>query len=34
MHVYSATFPFLIILMVSVVIITFFPALSLAFLSN
>lgn len=34
MHVYSATFPFLIILMVSVVIITFFPKLSLAFLSN
>lgn len=34
MHVYSATFPFLIILMLSVVIITFFPQLSLAFLSN
>ncbi|MGI9238466.1 MAG: TRAP transporter large permease [Woeseiaceae bacterium] len=34
MHVYSATFPFLIILMVSVVIITFLPELSLAFLSN
>ena len=34
MHVYSATFPFLIILMLSVVIITFMPELSLAFLSN
>jgi tripartite ATP-independent transporter DctM subunit len=34
MHVYSATFPFLIILMASVVIITFFPQLSMAFLSN
>ncbi len=34
MHVYSATFPFLIILMLSVVIITFFPELSLAFLSK
>lgn len=34
MHVYSATFPFLIILMLSVVIITFLPELSLWFLSN
>ncbi|MBT8068484.1 MAG: TRAP transporter large permease subunit, partial [Gammaproteobacteria bacterium] len=34
MHVYSATFPFLIILMASVVIITFFPQLSTAFLSK
>ncbi len=34
MHVYSATFPFLIILMLSVVIITFMPELSLTFLSN
>lgn len=34
MHVYSATFPFLIILMLSVVIITFLPELSLAFLSK
>ena len=34
MHVYSATFPFLIILMLSVVIITFMPELSLMFLSN
>jgi tripartite ATP-independent transporter DctM subunit len=34
LHVYSATFPFLIILMISVVIITFLPELSLAFLSN
>jgi len=34
LHVYSATFPFLIILMVSVVIITFLPELSLWFLSN
>ncbi|MGB5257084.1 MAG: TRAP transporter large permease subunit [Woeseiaceae bacterium] len=34
MHVYSATFPFLIILMVSVVLITFLPELSLFFLSN
>jgi tripartite ATP-independent transporter DctM subunit len=29
MHVYSATFPFLVILMVSVIIITFWPTLSL-----
>ena len=29
MHVYSATFPFLIILMISVILITFWPALSL-----
>ncbi len=34
MHVYSATFPFLIILMLSVVIITFIPELSLMFLSD
>lgn len=34
MHVYSATFPFLIILMLSVVLITFWPQLSLFFLSN
>ena len=34
MHVYSATFPFLIILMLSVVIITFMPELSLMFLSD
>ncbi len=34
MHVYSATFPFLIILMLSVVLITFLPQLSLLFLSN
>ena len=33
MHVYSATFPFLMILMISVILITFFPQLSL-FLSN
>ncbi|MDG2107797.1 MAG: TRAP transporter large permease subunit [Woeseiaceae bacterium] len=32
MHVYSATFPFLIILMLSVILITFFPQLSLFFL--
>ncbi len=29
MHVYSATFPFLVILMLSVLIITFLPGLSL-----
>jgi TRAP-type C4-dicarboxylate transport system permease large subunit len=29
MHVYSATFPFLIILMLSVILITFWPELSL-----
>ena len=29
MHVYSATFPFLIILMLSVILITFWPGLSL-----
>ncbi|MDX1508316.1 MAG: TRAP transporter large permease [Woeseiaceae bacterium] len=29
MHVYSATFPFLVILMLSVILITFWPALSL-----
>ena len=34
MHVYSATFPFLIILMLSVILITFLPQLSLAFLSD
>jgi tripartite ATP-independent transporter DctM subunit len=34
MHVYSATFPFLIILMLSVILITFLPQLSLFFLSN
>ena len=34
MHVYSATFPFLIILMLSVVLITFLPQLSLFFLSD
>ena len=34
MHVYSATFPFLLILMLSVILITFFPQLSLFFLSN
>ena len=32
MHVYSATFPFLIILLLSVLIITFWPQLSLALL--
>ena len=32
MHVYSATFPFLIILMLSVIVITFLPKLSLLFL--
>ena len=34
MHVYSATFPFLIILMLSVLVITFLPELSLIFLSD
>jgi len=34
MHVYSATFPFLIILMMSVILITFLPQLSLFFLSD
>ncbi len=34
MHVYSATFPFLVILILSVVLITFWPELSLFFLSN
>jgi len=34
MHVYSATFPFLIILIMSVVLITFWPQLSLFFLSG
>ncbi|MBT8101701.1 MAG: TRAP transporter large permease subunit [Gammaproteobacteria bacterium] len=34
LHVYSATFPFLIILMLSVILITFLPELSLVFLSN
>jgi tripartite ATP-independent transporter DctM subunit len=32
MHVYSATFPFLVILMLSVILISFLPKLSLAFL--
>ncbi len=34
MHVYSATFPFLIILMLSVILITFLPQLSLVFLGG
>jgi len=34
MHVYSATFPFLVILMLSVILITFLPELSLFFLSD
>ncbi len=34
LHVYSATFPFLIILMLSVIVITFLPQLSLFFLSD
>ena len=34
MHVYSATFPFLIILMLSVILITFWPALSLWLVPN
>ncbi len=34
MHVYSATFPFLIILMLSVILITFLPQLSLFFLPD
>ncbi len=34
MHVYSATFPFLIILMLSVILITFLPQLSLIFLGD
>ena len=34
MHVYSATFPFLVILALSVVLITFWPDLSLLFLSG
>lgn len=34
MHVYSATFPFLMILMLSVILITFWPELSLIFLSG
>lgn len=34
MHVYSATFPFLVILMLSVILITFLPELSLLFLSG
>jgi len=34
MHVYSATFPFLLILALSVIVITFLPELSLLFLSN
>ncbi len=34
LHVYSATFPFLMILMLSVILITFLPQLSLFFLSD
>ena len=34
MHVYAATFPFLIILMLSVIVITFLPELSLLFLAE
>jgi C4-dicarboxylate transporter, DctM subunit len=34
MHVYSATFPFLVILMLSVILITFLPQLSLIFLGD
>ncbi|MGB5512430.1 MAG: TRAP transporter large permease subunit [Woeseiaceae bacterium] len=34
MHVYSATFPFLIILLLSVLVITFWPELSLIFLPD
>ncbi len=34
MHVYSATFPFLLILMLSVILITFLPEMSLIFLSE
>tara|TARA_R110002096_G_scaffold5809_3_gene26810 strand:+ start:1203 stop:2462 length:1260 start_codon:yes stop_codon:yes gene_type:complete len=34
MHVYSATFPFLLILMLSVILITFLPQLSLFFLAE
>ena len=34
MHVYSATFPFLLILLVSVILITFVPQLSLLFLGR
>lgn len=34
MHVYSATFPFLIILLLSVIVITFLPELSLLFVSG
>jgi tripartite ATP-independent transporter DctM subunit len=34
MHVYSATFPFLIILMLSVILITFLPEMSLLFVSG
>ena len=34
MHVYSATFPFLIILMLSVILITFLPEMSLVFVSG
>lgn len=34
MHVYSATFPFLLILMLSVILITFLPQLSLFFLTE
>ncbi len=34
LHVYAATFPFLVILMLSVILITFWPELSLFFLSE
>ena len=34
LHVYAATFPFLVILMLSVILITFWPELSLFFLSK
>jgi TRAP-type mannitol/chloroaromatic compound transport system permease large subunit len=34
MHVYSATFPFLVILMLSVLVITFWPGLSLLLVPN
>jgi TRAP-type C4-dicarboxylate transport system permease large subunit len=34
MHVYSATFPFLVILMLSVILITFLPQMSLLFLAE
>jgi TRAP-type mannitol/chloroaromatic compound transport system permease large subunit len=34
MHVYSATFPFLVILMLSVLLIAFWPELSLVFVAD